>query len=286
MPNIGERKFITTNSFNIAYRQWGSHGKPIVLLHGIPMNSSLWNLTGIELAKQNYTVYAPEMLGLGYTEGPIDYDHSLEGQSRLIEVFCREVVGDNYILAGHDLGGGVAQIMIANSPHDIRKCVLTNCVAFDSWPPGPMESLVKQSQQDSYPDIFKYDFIAGFIKKALFVNLTNQSLITVDLIEDILNGMAGSGERVEHFIRFLRAMNNECTQKASPRLADYKKPLLLVWGKGDQFQPLSVGERLRELVPESNWVTIDGKHFHPFESTILAEKIQSWDFSAESPESV
>ena len=66
---ISERQWATADDCRIAYRQWGREGKPIVLLHGIPMNSSLWNRVGPRLAAQGYRIYAPEMLGMGCTEG-------------------------------------------------------------------------------------------------------------------------------------------------------------------------------------------------------------------------
>jgi pimeloyl-ACP methyl ester carboxylesterase len=91
MLTMAERKFVNINTFQIAYRQWGESGKPIVLLHGIPMNSSLWKRTGTTLARRGYQVYAPEMLGLGYSMGSIDNDHSLRGQAKLFSLsyICR-----------------------------------------------------------------------------------------------------------------------------------------------------------------------------------------------------
>ena len=38
------------------------------------------------------------------------------------------------MLAGHDLGGGVAQIAAVRSPDRFAGLVLTNAVCYDSWP--------------------------------------------------------------------------------------------------------------------------------------------------------
>jgi pimeloyl-ACP methyl ester carboxylesterase len=69
------RKFIKIDSFEIAYRKWGTEGKSIVLLHNIPSNSILWNITGEYLSKKSYCVLAPELSGMGYTSGSFDYNH-------------------------------------------------------------------------------------------------------------------------------------------------------------------------------------------------------------------
>lgn len=46
-----ERHLLMTGKCKVAYRRWGKEGKPLVLLHGIPMNSSLWINTGNALAE-------------------------------------------------------------------------------------------------------------------------------------------------------------------------------------------------------------------------------------------
>ena len=38
------------------------------------------------------------------------------------------------MLVGHDLGGGVAQILAVKHPELVRGLVLTNAISYDSWP--------------------------------------------------------------------------------------------------------------------------------------------------------
>ncbi|NOY59522.1 MAG: alpha/beta hydrolase [Calditrichaeota bacterium] len=274
-----KRLWAKLDTCNVAYRQWGTKGKPIVLLHGIPMNSSLWKQVGPELSASGYLVYAPEMLGLGYTEGPIDYDHSLNGQARLIGQFVNQVVRDEYILVGHDLGGGVAQIVATELSTKVRKCVFTNCVAFDSWPIDGIKLLIGASYKESYARLFTPKFVLNFLKRGLSAGLNDASLITNELLDDLCGGLVGTKERMEHFASFLRSMDNKYTQEASPRLDTFRQPTLVIWAKGDKFQPVPIGERLRDVLPDATWKLIEGEHFHPLESTILSEAIYNWDNS-------
>jgi len=46
----------------------------------------------------------------------------------------REVGLESALLVGHDLGGGVAQILAVRRPELVRGLVLTNAVCYDSWP--------------------------------------------------------------------------------------------------------------------------------------------------------
>ncbi len=275
----GNRERVTLNPCNVAYRQWGTRGKPVVLLHGIPTNSSLWERTGPRLSALGYHVYAPEMLGLGYTEGPIDHDHSLEGQARLISRFIEMVVKEECILVGHDLGGGVAQIIAAglSSRAGIGKYVFTNSVAADSWPIEGIKPLIAASSRKDYREIFSPRFLSGFIRKGLSAGLTDASLITGEFLDDLCGGLGGTRERVEHFVRFLRAVDNRYTREAFPALRTLGQPALVIWAEGDRFQPVTVGERLRDILPDAAWELIGGGHFHPLESDALAEAIARWD---------
>jgi 2-hydroxymuconate-semialdehyde hydrolase len=274
---IIKREFIKTGLFDIAYRQWGTEGKAVVLLHGIPTNSILWNKTGEYLAENGYRVFAPELLGLGYTKGPMIYDHSFLGQSKIINSFIEKVVRDDYILVGHDLGGGIAQILLTEYPANISKCVLTNCVAFDSWPIKEIKFLIKIASRDNYAQTITPAFILDFLKKGISSGLTDNRKLSDEILNDIHSGLTGSVEQFEHFIRFLLAMDNKYTQEAALKLNDFLKPVLIIWAKNDQYQPISVGEKLRDIFSNVIWKTIEGQHFHPFESLSIAESIYDWD---------
>ena len=274
---IAKRKFVKIDLFEIAYRQWGTNGKPIVFLHGIPTNSILWNSTGEFLAKQGYNVFAPELLGLGYTNGPIDHDHSFEGQSKIINSFIESVVKDDYILVGHDLGGGIAQILLTEYSTNISKCILTNCVAFDSWPIKEIKLLIKMASRDNYSQIISPAFILDFLSKGISSGLIDSKKLDDDILQDIHLGLTGTADRYEHFVRFLLSMDNKYTQAAALKLENFIKPVLTVWAKDDQYQPITVGEKLRDTFSNVTWKTIDGRHFHPFESLAIAELIYDWD---------
>ncbi|MBI2837535.1 MAG: alpha/beta fold hydrolase [Acidobacteria bacterium] len=244
------------------------------------MNSALWHRVGLRLSAHGYRVYAPEMLGLGYTDGPDDYDHSLRGQAGLFRLFASAVVQDEYVLVGHDLGGGVAQIVVSETPQSVEKCVLTDCVAFDSWPVDAIKPLIAAAHRETYREIFTPEHTRNFLQKALSFGLLDASAITEELIEDLLQGLTGTADHLAHFVRFLRAMDNKQTQDASSKLTGFQGETLLVWAKADQFQPVSVGERLRSVLPHAAWTPIEGRHFHPLESSALADAIIQWDKGA------
>ena len=268
-----DRKWAKIDDFRVAYRQWGETGNAVVLLHGIPMNSILWHQIGPYLADNGFRVYAPEMLGLGWTEGPLDWDHSLRGQANLFTRFIQEVVNDECILVGHDLGGGSAQIMAAELSVPMKRLVLTNCVAFDSWPVTAVKMLIRMAKQKNGASAFTPEFVSGFLRRGLQSGLSDPSAFTEEMQSDIALGLAGDEVRTAHFIQFLCAMDNKFTRDLGPGLGAFDRKTILVWAKDDLFQPVSVGERLKAVMPGAAWHLIEGSHFHPMESMALAQAI-------------
>ncbi|MFP3355461.1 alpha/beta hydrolase, partial [Pseudoalteromonas sp. SIMBA_153] len=44
-------------------------------------------------------------------------------------------------IVGHDIGGGVAQLIAVNYPEKVRKLILIDSICFDSWPIPDFEPL-------------------------------------------------------------------------------------------------------------------------------------------------
>ncbi len=108
-------------------------GTPVVLIHGIPTCPALWRhvvprLTGVRCL-------AWEMVGYGASipQGR-DRDMSVGRQTDYLVTWLRHLGLDQVVLAGHDLGGGVAQIAAVRNPGLCRGLFLTNAIGYDSWP--------------------------------------------------------------------------------------------------------------------------------------------------------
>lgn len=57
--------------FDIFYRVEGS-GPPLLLIHGYPFNSWDWALIWPTLVER-FTVIAPDMIGMGFSDKPVQY---------------------------------------------------------------------------------------------------------------------------------------------------------------------------------------------------------------------
>ena len=61
-------KYVTVEGHQIAYEEMGE-GTPLLLIHGIPTNRSLWRNVMPELSSQ-YRVITPDLLNYGESDMP------------------------------------------------------------------------------------------------------------------------------------------------------------------------------------------------------------------------
>ena len=95
-------------------------GSPVILLHGIPTWSFLYNEVIPPLA-ETARVIAPDFLGHGYSDRRDFFDRSLLAQTDMIISLMDHLGIERADFVGHDTGGGVALIMAINHPERVAR---------------------------------------------------------------------------------------------------------------------------------------------------------------------
>ena len=97
----------------LAYRRWGAHGTPIVLVGGFIESSWVWHEVGPILG-QTHRVYALDLPPFGYSQrrGP----YTLARWTELVEGFERRLGIRRPVLVGHSLGAAVAVSVATETP--------------------------------------------------------------------------------------------------------------------------------------------------------------------------
>lgn len=111
------------------YLRAGS-GPPLILLHGLLGYSFSWRYTMPGLAPYA-TVYAPDLLGAGFSDRPSSIDHSVQGTAERVVQFAEGLRLGAFDLVGTSRGGPVAMATAArcldfqghDKPH-VRRLVL------------------------------------------------------------------------------------------------------------------------------------------------------------------
>ncbi|MCL2376550.1 MAG: alpha/beta fold hydrolase [Defluviitaleaceae bacterium] len=99
-------------------------GKPLLLLHGIyPGASNLEWKAAIKHLSQDYKVYAPDLLGFGYSSKPA-LDYSAYLYVRLIKDFAENVIGEPVTAAASLHTAAALVSCVALNPEDFEKIIL------------------------------------------------------------------------------------------------------------------------------------------------------------------
>lgn len=113
MPALGEgveECWMDFDGARLRYLRTGS-GSPLILLHGLLAYSFSWRYTMPALAPYR-TVYAPDMLGAGFSDRPT-IDHSMKATALRVLKFLRNLGIKSFDLLGTSRGGAVAMCAAA-----------------------------------------------------------------------------------------------------------------------------------------------------------------------------
>ena len=135
----GELTSYEWNGNRCAYRQAGTSGSPVVLIHGFGVSSFQYRDTLEALSKTN-RVYALDLLGFGASDQP-DVEYCMEFWRDQVIDFVDNVVGEPAVLCGNSIGSLAAIHVASTNPAAVSGVVLLNCA-------GGMNNKVKRMPGD------------------------------------------------------------------------------------------------------------------------------------------
>ena len=253
----------------LAYRRAGS-GPPVVLLHGIPTSSRLWDAVGGELAER-FDVIALDMLGYGDSDKPLDRDVSIAAQAELLSGLLDQLGIERAMVVGHDIGGGVAQISAVRHPERLAALGLINAVCFDSWPVPAMTAL-----KQSAPLVSRLPpgWVTKTLERGMRREVTNSE--AHGSLAAALAAWDGDSDTLQAFFRNVEALDSRHTQEVAPRLREIDAPTHVIWGASDRYQKPEYAPRLRDAIPAATLRLLDAGHFVPWERpTDVARELSS-----------
>ena len=116
----------------------------MVFVHGLLVNGELWTGVAEALAAHGIrSLCAGPAARRAPDPAHADADLTPHGVARLIIDFLDALELADVTLVGNDTGGALCQFLIDSDQSRIGRLVLTNCDAFDKFPPPPFGLLVK-----------------------------------------------------------------------------------------------------------------------------------------------
>ena len=136
---------VTLKQATIDYHVLGpddSPHPPVLFVHGILVDHRLWHKVAEQLAGKGFRCILPDW-PLGSHRIPVNAgaDLSPRGVATMIRDFIVALDLSDVTLVGNDTGGGLCQLVIDAYPEHVGRLVLTNCDAFDTFPPFPFDAV-------------------------------------------------------------------------------------------------------------------------------------------------
>ena len=235
-------------------------GEPVILLHGIPTWSYLYNDV-IPLLAPHLRVIVPDFLGHGYSDRRDFFDRSLLAQTAMILRLMDHLRLERAHFVGHDTGGGVSLIMAIHHPDRVSRLVLANVVAYDSWPIDDMIALGNPNWRSKTPQE-----VAGFLASGLPDGIHNKHRLTPEFTQGIVAPYSDEEGKIS-MIRNASALNTNHTTMLAERHAQIKAPTLCLWGVHDPWQTIRDGERLAAEIPNARLVRVENaSHWIPHDT--------------------
>jgi pimeloyl-ACP methyl ester carboxylesterase len=236
---------------------------PVLFVHGILVDHRLWEQVAEGLAQQGFRCILPDW-PLGSHTVPVGdgTDLSPVAVASMITEFIAELGLTDVTLVGNDTGGGLCQFVIDASPDAVGRLVLTNCDAFDKFPPFPFTLVFAMLRGDASIKI-----LTGQMKlKALRHSPLGYGLLVTDPDPRLTNSWLDPC-RNDPLVRrdlatLLRHVATTDLTDVSTRFPRFTKPVTLVWGQRDRCFKPSLATRMAALFPNSTLIEVnDAKTF-------------------------
>ena len=243
---------------DMAYTDVGS-GDPVVLLHGIPTWSYLY-VDVIPRLSSHCRVIAPDLLGHGWSDRRDRFDRSLPAQAAAVLALLDALEIERATFVGHDTGGGVSLILGIEHPDRVERLVLTNAVAYDSWPIADMLALGDPTWRSK-----PAHEVAEFVAAGLPDGIHRPDRLTPEFVEGVVAPYSDE-EGALSLIRNASSLNTNHTMALVDRHRTISAPTLLLWGRHDPWQPLTDAIKLSEEIRGSRLVPIEASHWVPYDA--------------------
>lgn len=246
---------VRVSGHNMVYRRAGA-GEPVLLVHGITTYSFLWRNV-IPLLTDRFDVIAPDLLGCGDSDKPLDVSYAVKDHAEYLREFVGAMGLRKVHFVGHDLGGGMGQVLAVRHPELLNDLTVINSVAYDFWPVQPiiaMRTPVIRQFMMAAVDLGAFQLI---VRRGVY----HKERVTPELMRLFMKPLA-TPEGRKAFLHFAHCLNNDDLTSIAGDLRRLTLPVMIVRGDADAYLSAGISERLHAEIPGSRLVRIPtGGHF-------------------------
>ncbi len=257
-------KYFDHLGFNVFYRIEGS-GPPLLLIHGYPFNSWDWAPIWPTLTSR-FTVIAPDMLGMGFSDKPLAYRYSVHDHADMHQALLAHLDVRSCHVVAHDIGDSVAQELLARhqeqSPGSVRIESLTwlNGGMFNEvYTPRLAQILLSQTSFGAVAGRFHRVALSRRVMDRVVDELFGVHTRPSPKLREQFNQILeyNDGKRVTHKVgRFIndRPVHRNRWVRA---MRQTNVPMRFIDGPADPNSGRHMAKRYRQVIPNADVVLLD-----------------------------
>lgn len=238
-----------------SYLTAGQDGQPVLLLHGTYWGR-VWLPVLDHLADAGLRPFAVDLPGLGRSGGELTPDTAtVPALADWVTRFASALdLSGPIAVAGHDIGGAIAQHLLLHQRLEVPRLALMNSVLYDSWP-APHVARFRDT-----------DTAASVLEgRRQAITRVLVGVATEQLIAEYADPWTDPRVR-RSWLALARAADNRYTLDLVPALRRSTTPKLLIWGEEDLHEKVSYAERFAAEMPNTTLIRIPGADHMPTEN--------------------
>jgi len=235
---------VNINGIELAYIHQGA-GKPLVLLHGYPLDHHLWDDI-VPLLEDTFELIIPDLRGFGGST-TVDTPYTMDDFASDIAGLLDHLGIKKAAIAGHSMGGYVALAFARLFPERVSGLGLISSQVLADTPER------KEGRYKSAAEVAERG-IGGVVE-----TMTTKFTPNPDLQAFARKTM--ESQQPSAYIGALKAMAER--QDSTPLLALIQYPVVIVHGDADELIPIDRGHEVKAALPEAHLVEVPGAGHMP-----------------------
>jgi pimeloyl-ACP methyl ester carboxylesterase len=232
-------KKVIVNGIQIAYMRRGS-GKPLVLVHGYPLDHTIWNEVS-PLLENDFDLILPDLRGFGQSE-VVESQYKISDMAADIVGLLDQLGIQQTAITGHSMGGYVALAFARAYPDRMLGLGLVASQA-------PADSLERQQgRYAAAAEIMKTGVapVAEGMSPKLTPDERVQAFVRALIAEQQSAGLAGA----------LKAMAER--GDSTSILSSFQFPVALVHGEADELIPIQRAQEIKAAISHATLMELSG----------------------------
>lgn len=242
-----DSKFFEYGDYSIHYRVFEAEDEEgqIFMIHGFALSSYCWTELAVRLQAEGYTCVLADLPDFGYSTRDTAGMEKLP-REEIMHALMESLSDEPWYVAGHSMGGYVAQAIAEKYPEDVKNLLLYGTGGNDNSP-----EMAKIMGNDIFVSVMgplmqlmtRFDFL---VRMFLSMGLNDEEYAANYDISKITEPLRidGTGKGACYSFSLLPNTNYEAIKNG--------KPVLFVNGSADSVIPDASKNSIREVLPEGS----------------------------------